>query len=376
MITLRGITWDHPRGYAPLAASVAPYELVTGIHVEWEKRSLKDFGDAPLPELARDYDLLIIDHPHVGQAAASGVLLPLDTCLDGATLDTLAAESAGPSHASYFYAGHQWGLAVDTAMQASVYRPDLLDGALPFTWDDVLGLAQAVRQQGRYVAMPLLPTDAICSFISLCANLGSPIGEGGELVDSAIGLEALEFLARMAELGHPSALAWNPIFMLDHMSAHDDVVYCPLTFCYTNYSRDGYAPKRLRFSTIPGVRGSILGGAGFAVSARCPHPAEACAYGVWLSGADIQRTLYVEHGGQPGNRAAWLDADANRLTHDFFFDTLDTLVTSFVRPRHDGFVDFQVEAGNIIHAMLRDRRPARACLKQLAALYRETRRAS
>ena len=71
MITLRGITWDHPRGYAPLAASVAPYAQAHSVRVEWERRSLKDFGDAPLPELARDYDLLIIDHPHVGQESES-----------------------------------------------------------------------------------------------------------------------------------------------------------------------------------------------------------------------------------------------------------------------------------------------------------------
>src|SRR5690606_29512526 len=109
-----------------------------GVRIEWESRSLKDFGDAPLGDLARDYDLLIIDHPHVGQAAASGALLPLDLCLDAATLNTLAAESAGPSHGSYFYAGHQWGLAVDTAMQASAYRPDLLDATPPDTWADVL----------------------------------------------------------------------------------------------------------------------------------------------------------------------------------------------------------------------------------------------
>lgn len=374
MITLRGITWDHPRGYAPLAASVEPYAQTYGVRVEWESRSLKDFGDAPLPELARDYDVLIIDHPHVGQAAASGVLLPLDECLDRATLETLGAESAGPSHDSYFYAGHQWGLAVDTAMQASAYRPDLLDADLPQTWDDVLALSRQARARGQYVALPLVPTDAICSFISLCANLGSPIGQHDGLVNEGVGMEALELLVQLAALGHPSALSWNPIALLDHMSAEDDVIYCPLTFCYTNYARDGYAAKRVSFTNIPGVRGSILGGAGFAVSSRCAHPAEACAYGAWLAGAEIQRTLYVEAGGQPGNRAAWLDAAANRLTHGFFHNTLDTLLTSYVRPRHDGFVDFQVEAGNIIHAMLRDRTSPRACLDRLMALYRDTKR--
>src|SRR5262249_29411895 len=122
MITLRGITWDHPRGYQPLAASVKPYMEMFGVAVEWEKRSLKDFGDAPIDKLAEQYDILIIDHPHVGLAAATNCLLPLDSCVAPETLQTLTDESAGPSHASYFYAGHQWALAIDAAMQSTAYR--------------------------------------------------------------------------------------------------------------------------------------------------------------------------------------------------------------------------------------------------------------
>jgi len=65
MTKLRGITWDHPRGYAPLHAASAIYRQQTGVQVDWAKRSLKDFGDAQLTELARDYDLLIISkHGH------------------------------------------------------------------------------------------------------------------------------------------------------------------------------------------------------------------------------------------------------------------------------------------------------------------------
>jgi multiple sugar transport system substrate-binding protein len=133
MIELRGITWDHPRGYQPLAASAEPYTAASGVRVTWEKRSLKEFGDSPLDVLAEDYDLLIIDHLHVGMAADAGCLLPLDTCLAPDVLAILAQQSAGPSHASYTDAGHQWALAVDAAMQASAYRPDLLSDPLPRT---------------------------------------------------------------------------------------------------------------------------------------------------------------------------------------------------------------------------------------------------
>jgi len=90
MTRLKGITWDHPRGYAPLHAC-AQWEYVV---VDWEVRSLKDSGDASLAQLAAQYDLLIFDHPHCGEAA-QGALLPMDAYLDDATLMEVA--TAEPS---------------------------------------------------------------------------------------------------------------------------------------------------------------------------------------------------------------------------------------------------------------------------------------
>ena len=40
MIKLKGITWDHARGYDPLIASSELYFKEKGIQVEWQKRSL------------------------------------------------------------------------------------------------------------------------------------------------------------------------------------------------------------------------------------------------------------------------------------------------------------------------------------------------
>ncbi len=368
-IKLRGITWDHPRGYQPLAASVEPYAALTGLQVEWDKRSLKDFGDAPIDVLAERYDLLIIDHPHVGLAASTHCLLPLETCVAPGALAALAKQSAGPSHASYAYEGHQWGLAIDAAFQASAYRPDVLDQPLAGSWEEVLSLGDRLQRDGRWIAMPLVPTDAVCSFLSLCASLGHLPGQDGKLIDEATGRKALQILVDICRLSHPDSLKWNPIYLLDRMSQADDVVYCPLTFCYTNYSRNGYKLHLVRFHNIPGVRGSILGGTGFAVSARCAHPREACDYGVWLCSADIQRTLYLENGGQPGNGTVWVDPAANKLTNNFFFDTLDTLRQTYVRPRHNGFVTFQEAAGNVIHAMLLNRGTIDGCLDELMRLY-------
>ena len=89
MITLKGITWDHARGFDPLIASSALYFEQKGIQVEWQKRSLTNFGDQSLEALSKQFDLIIMDHPHVGVAKASNCLLPLNDVVSANILDEL-----------------------------------------------------------------------------------------------------------------------------------------------------------------------------------------------------------------------------------------------------------------------------------------------
>src|SRR5437899_85245 len=64
---LTGITWNHTRGYIPLVATTQRFEDLTGgVEIRWQKRSLNDFGDVPLEKVSEDFDLLVIDHPHLG----------------------------------------------------------------------------------------------------------------------------------------------------------------------------------------------------------------------------------------------------------------------------------------------------------------------
>ena len=82
MITLRGMTWAHTRGFVPMAATAQRYqELHPGVEIVWEKRSLRDFEEFPVEGLAARYDLLVIDHAFVGFAARHRVLQPLDELL-------------------------------------------------------------------------------------------------------------------------------------------------------------------------------------------------------------------------------------------------------------------------------------------------------
>src|SRR5438105_2538119 len=100
-MTLRGMTWDHPRGYDPLVACAGAWREKTGIEIIWDRRSLQDFESCPVEALARRYDLIVIDHPHVGQVTAEKCLAPLDVPHRAAECDALAAASVGPSWPSY-----------------------------------------------------------------------------------------------------------------------------------------------------------------------------------------------------------------------------------------------------------------------------------
>ena len=78
MTALKGMTWSHPRGYDPLVACARLWREKTGVEIAWDGRSLQDFESFPIEELAQQYDLIIIDHPHAGQMTREGCLLPLD----------------------------------------------------------------------------------------------------------------------------------------------------------------------------------------------------------------------------------------------------------------------------------------------------------
>ena len=48
-VTLRGITWDHMRGFTSVVATAQSFhELHPEYDVQWQKRSLQEFADKPL----------------------------------------------------------------------------------------------------------------------------------------------------------------------------------------------------------------------------------------------------------------------------------------------------------------------------------------
>src|SRR5271170_7933603 len=275
VVTLQGMTWKHDRGLAPMLATAAQFtQSHPDVRIEWEARSLQGFADHPIRDLAQEFDLLVLDHPFMGTVAKGGYLIPLDNYISPEVLSKLRSESVGASHESYFYDGHQWALAIDAAAQVAGYRPDLLAAAgvtVPSAWDEVSELA---RIRKGFVTAPLLPVDSFCSFITLCASSGETLFAPGsrKVVGKGAGESALHQLQALGESAIQEAQELNPIAVWEKMSTTDEIAYCPIAFGYSNYARPGYRRAPIHFTNIPsrppgGPAGSVLGGAGLAISA-------------------------------------------------------------------------------------------------------------
>lgn len=373
-ITLQGITWDHPRGLAPLEKSIARYKAVRpDVEIVWTARSLRDFGEMPLEELSRRFDMIVFDHPFVGQAARLGLLADIAPHIDAPARRWLDEGALGASWASYQWLGGVYGLPIDAAAQVAAWRPDLLARAglhPPGAFAQLLPFAQRLRDHGLWMAITGCPTDAICHLMSLLANLGHPAAaRRGVFVEADAGVAALERLKALADVCHPDSPAMNPIQTLDRMNAEDEIAYVPYAFGYTNYAREGLR-RRIRFGDIVaagdrGCMGALLGGAGLGVTTRCADVAAATAYGLFLCHPDYQRGPYFADGGQPGMLQAWLDPACDAATDGFFSGTLRTLTSAYLRPRIAGFVPFFEQAGVAVNAFLRGRGDARALIGEL-----------
>jgi len=373
---LRGITWNHTRGYGPMVATAQRWhELHAEVEIVWERRTLQAFADESITSLAQRFDLLVVDHPSMGEAAAHGLFLPLEQHLPADFLRDQATNSTGASHASYQVGGSQWALAIDAAAPIAGWREDVLTTAgerVPQTWNELLALAR----RGR-VAFCGWPIDCLMYFYAFCVNEGEvPFGpDKARIVSDAVGLAALRAIKELADACNPAGYTRNPIRTWEWLATQDREAYCPFAYGYSNYARAGYAAHRLKFGGLVARNGRpltcTLGGTGLAISAWTQHRDAALAYAQFVADGATQTGIYTAGGGQPAHRSAWLDAENNRQTNDFFRDTLPVIENAYMRPRFDGYIDFQVKAPTHVVAALRGEVTPQQALDRLNALYRE-----
>jgi multiple sugar transport system substrate-binding protein len=282
----------------------------------------------------------------------------------------------GPCFSSYLYQGKLYALPIDAAAPAASFRPDLFEQhglREPDLWDDVLALARS-----GWVRMPAFSADLFLNFMGLCVSRGSAVPASTEqLVEHEIAAQCLQQLCELAALMPDEIYGLNPIALYERMSSEDSFAYCPFAYTYSNYSRNGFGAKHVRFTDPVALQEdlplrTILGGTGIAISADCKETALALDYALFVAGKLCQSTLYGVCGGQPARRSAWHDPLLNRITDNFFRRTAASIEVAYVRPRYAGYVGLQESAGGAIAEYCKHRGDTRDLLLQIDALYRSS----
>jgi len=376
---LTGIAWDHSRALPPLVATAQRYEEThPGVRIHWQKRTLDEFGHAPIDQLAQKFDLIVIDHPWAGFCFEKKLVLDLARIVPAAALAELNRQSIGPTLASYTWQGQLLALPIDAATPAPSWRPDLLERAgvaPPQTWAEAVALARR-----RLAVLPGFNADLFLHFMMLVKALGAEPCAGPETIaPREIMHRAAEMLRELTEPMPREIFGWNPILVAERMTTADDFAWNAFAYTYNNYARAHFAPRPLRFGNLlslaaggPRLR-SVLGGTGIAISANCGAVAAALDYALFVASARTQQGVYVHAGGQPSHGAAWDDPLANELCGGFFRDTRVTQSEAMVRPRYSGYVPLQTDGGTALQGYLRDGHSLAAVLDRLDGLYRESR---
>lgn len=363
-ITLKGLSWGHRRASGPLPdLSRAFTARHPGLAVRWADRTLAGFEHQAIAETARDFDLVIFDHPFLGDIVEAGAFLRLDTHIP----DRLGPEAdplfIGASLESYRYAGAVWGAPIDAATEHAILRADLLAGAdeaSPERWSEVIALGRRLRAKGLFLGCPVVTPHAALLVAALMANAGRPwsTDPGHPFAIDRAGLtEALEQLGELLDFCPPEVLGWNSIDLHAAMVARDDIAYAPCVFGYATYG-EADMRRRLGFADFPGAvapyaAGTAIGGTALGVSAASRHPEAAIAFVRFALSDEAQRTIVPAHHGQPALATAWANPEVDVRFNGFFSGVRASMVSAWIRPRRPGYIRFQHEAGRLIERLAR-----------------------
>jgi multiple sugar transport system substrate-binding protein len=361
-VQLRGLTWDHPRGYRPLeafeAAGGAP-----GVRVVWDRQPLAGFESMPLSELAARYDLLIVDHPGLGAAIEAEAILPVEDVFAARDLKVWRSRAVEPTWESYRLDGYGWALPLDAATQTCVFRPDQVRP--PASWADVLCMSGVVLcVAGPHAGLMLL------------GLAGDRTGVG--LLDRSRAVAALEVLRAVWRRSDQSAADLDPIGVHELLAVSNEVVCCPLVYSYAYYGGGLDDRQPLAWSRAPRLRpddrlgNGTLGGTGLAVTPRAYSKVLAVtAYARGLLDVGTQLDIVSTVGGQSATAAVWASDVVDKTWNGHYSATLDTLRTSYIRPRFDGWIAFQDELSERVRELLGNDADVRVAVERIEDDYRK-----
>lgn len=362
--TLKGLSWGHRRASGPLPALSAAFAAAhPGFAITWSDRTLAGFEHQAIAQTARDFDLIIFDHPFLGDVVASHAFLRLDTHIP----DRLGPQAdhlyAGASLASYRYADAVWGAPIDAATQHAILRRDLLESAgavIPERWADVAALGNTLRPRGLFLGLPVLTPHASLLVAALMANAGQPwpTDPAAPFAIDVAGLtDALEQFREILAFCPCEALNWNSIDLHEAMVARDDVAYAPCVYGYATYG-EADMRRRLGFAEFPGqvapyAAATAIGGTALGVSALTAHPDAAIAFVRFALSDEAQRKIIPSYHGQPALASAWTDPEVDARFNGFFSGIARSQALAWIRPRRPGYIVFQHEAGRVIESLAR-----------------------
>jgi len=160
----------------------------------------------PLNAKEKDPDLFLMDVAWIAQFAASGWLLPLDSCIKKDSFD-MARLFGSVVHQVDLYKGEVISLPVYIDCGLLYFRKDLLKKygcSIPETWNDILKCVERIQDEERknnpnffgFVWQGAQYEGLVCNFIEFIASNGGNIMDiaGNITVNSNENIQALQFM--------------------------------------------------------------------------------------------------------------------------------------------------------------------------------------
>lgn len=380
-VTLVGATWQHQRGYRPLYATAAAYSQVRpGVRIAWESFEWDELLEVQRKELLANsgkYDLLMIDHPWLGEYVSKDWLIPVHDVFDAPTVREIQDDTPTKVLESYLFNGRLWALPFDASTQVFYYRRDVLENIgqqVPQDFDALQEIAQLIHNPPSMygIGLPLRSFHAFDVFLSVFTAFGGQLfdEEGRWLYSSEPGEQALLTLSSMLKFSHPRSLAWGPWQSGNAIENGGTICFAPINYGYISFRSDCRQSSQVGVTMVPKVRetqkrSSVLGGVGLAVAKATAHPKECADYCKFSMDRSVIEKFIATSCWQPGRKSILTNNRWDEFSGGFFGTLMHSIEFSYLRPRFDGWQTVEVECGEVISRFLRGEISSRQVLKAM-----------
>ena len=313
------------------------------------------------------YDLIVLDHPHLGDAVAAGCLQPLEDLFEP-TMHRRAWQRRpiGPCLSSYRYAGRHWALPLDAATQ--------VHGAARRTCCEATRRPRPGTRSSRSPTASgrsrcRSPGRTRCSPSSRSAvALGEPPAERDPelLVSTRLGGASMRSWPSSRRSARDRVRGKNPIGMLEPHGAATTTSPLPARLRLRELRAPG-SGRPLRFGDAPraiagGRPGSTLGGTGIGISTALRGRRRSCCAICAGCLSEQAQTRIHPRARRPAEPARGLGGRGRQRALGRLLPrhAADTIEAAWVRPRHSGYIAFQGKASALLREAFEQGRPAAA----------------